>query len=268
MSLLWSQSMAWWNDEREHEYEGDDEYPLRDPEESLKDRGQRYVQQIVDQHGVHPEKAKVALRKVIKHHDEGHLYVSPTDYGFASQADQRDHYSHEMSAKLMDPKSWEGKKPTQVSLKQPIHATQNFIRPQSIAHNLFHPGQKQVWEEDAIGDPDYSPSDNPPDDDYEDYEDGPSPEEQALHGHARFLKRNNGKLELADGHHRVAADIALGKTHTNGVVIHEHELGQGGASKGNDPVAGHRKQMELEIAGEPHREQEYRDYYRKFHGVE
>lgn len=212
--------MPWWNNEREHEYEGDDEYPLRDPEESLKERGQRYAAQVAKAHGVPHEHAVKAIKRVLEDVPHGHG-SSPNYYGFASQDDQRTHYSMPQVRKLMDPKTWEGKPVTDIPIHE-VHATQTFLRPKSVAHNLFHPGQKQPWEDEAIGDPDYHPHENLPDDDSEpDYYD---PEQEKLHSVPRFVKNKYDEIEVADGHHRVAADILLGKTHSRGVMLHHSEL--------------------------------------------
>lgn len=222
MSLLWTQAMPWWNKDLDYEYESDEDYPIRDPEETLQERGARYRQQVVDNHGVAPEDAQRAIQHVVGHLDGGHRWKAPTDYGFASNGDQRSHYSMHMTAKLMDPSTWEGKPVQDISTDEPIHASQNFIRPQSIAHNLFHKGQKETWDDNAVGDPDYNPEHY--DDGDEEDEGDSTPEERALHDHARFVRRRNGRLEVADGHHRVGTDLLLGKPHTRGVIVHEDEL--------------------------------------------
>lgn len=211
-------SMPWWNNEREYEYEGDDEYPLRDPEEPLKERGQRYARQVAKAHGVPHEHAERALKHVLEDVPHGHS-VSPGFYGFDSQDDQRTHYSQPQIQKLMDPKTWKGKPVEDIPIHE-IHATQNFLRPKSVAHNLFHPGQKQPEEDEAIGDPDYHPDQNrDPEAHWHDW-----PEQDELHSVPRFVKNQYGEIEVADGHHRVAADKLLGKSHSRGVIIHHSEL--------------------------------------------
>ncbi|MFF7198176.1 hypothetical protein ACFZAM_31270 [Streptomyces sp. NPDC008079] len=216
---------AWWSRDRDFEHEGDDEYPLRDPHESMAQRRSRYISHVADAHHVDEKAATGALRHIVGHISSGSLFTSPTDHGFASDSDQAHHYSLSMSRKLMDPKTWEGRKPENIDLRQPLHATQNFIRPDSVAHNLFHPGSHEPTERSAVGDPDYKPSWD--DDSREESESGSesTPEEKALHNTARFMRRHNGRLEVVDGHHRVAADMLLGKTHTRGVMIHERDLG-------------------------------------------
>jgi hypothetical protein len=223
VSLLWTdaarhEAMPWWNGEREHEYEGDEKYPLRDPEEPLKERGQRYVRQVAEAHGVEHGAAQKAVKHVLEDVPHGHS-VSPGFYGFASQDDQRTHYSMPQIHKLMDPKTWEGKPVEDIPLDE-VHATQNFLRPKSVAHNLFHPGQKQPDEDEAVGDPDYHPDQNrDPEAHWHEY-----PDQEKLHSQARFVRNQYGEIEVADGHHRVAADMLLGKSHTRGVMIHHSEL--------------------------------------------
>jgi hypothetical protein len=222
VSLLWK-SAAWWNTDPDDV----DEYEegLRDPEETGKERGQRYVSHVVDRHNVSRTQAQTALRHVMRHHDSDAISQSPMDYGFASAGNQMGHYSPAMTRKLMDPKTWEGRPVQQVPLDQPLHASQNFIRPKSIAHNLFHPGKRQPdYQDEAVGDPDHDPD---WDRDEEESSEGESPQERELHKNVFFMKRKSGRMEVVDGHHRVATDMLLGKSHTPGIVIHEHELNQG-----------------------------------------
>lgn len=273
MSLLW-RTAAWWNNDRDYEYEGDDEYPLRDPNEHPKDRGQRYVSQIVDRHNVTRGAAEKALKHVLQHHDHSTIFKSPEDYGFASSANQMSHYSGDMIEKLMDPATWQGRKVQQVALHQPLHATQNFIRPKSIAHNLFHPGKKQPeYEEGAVGDPDVDPNDMQSDEDEWYEEGGETPEQRELHKNVFFMKRHNGRMEVVDGHHRVAADMLLGKSHTPGIVIHERELEGGRPYSYRNPTDPHgpkamRTTMNNMIKKQPENEQVYRDWFREKHGIE
>jgi hypothetical protein len=226
MSLLW-RTAAWWSRDPDemHEYEEG----LRDPEEPGKARGQRYVSQVVDRHNVDRGAAEKAIKHVLQHHQEGNdVGASPEEYGFATSAAQWKHYPMEMTQKLMDPKTWRGKKVEQVPLDQPIHATQNFIHPRAVAHNLFHPGKRTAEEGEAIGDPDYDPnwdSEQREESDREsDREFGLSPEERELRKNVFFMKRKSGRMEVVDGHHRVATDMLLGKSHTPGIVIHEKEI--------------------------------------------
>lgn len=213
---------AWWTTSRDHEHEGDDEYPLRDPNESMVDRRNRYIKQIGDAHGVDEPAATRALKHVFHHLHEGYGEESPTSYGFASAAhDRKGHYSIPMTRKIMDPETWKNSPVQDVSLHEPIHATQSYIKPSHVAHNLFHPGQKAPESEpEATGDPDYHPSWGQ----FEDDSGEASQAERDLENHARFVRRNDGRLEVGDGHHRVAADLLLGKSHTRGRIVHERDL--------------------------------------------
>lgn len=221
--------MVWWNtlpdDKHEYEHEYGDE--LRPAGETREGRAHRLLNLIKKNHGVSDEGARSGLKRVMTHlHDDDEQKRSPRDYGFASVVPGHHAWSNDQQNQLVDPKLWEGKKAQQVSLKQPIHASQEFIKPQLVAHNFFHPGKKaHESEPDSVGDPDVDPSEvremHGEDDDYEG---GPSHEQKALHDHSRFVQRNDGSMMLADGHHRVAADMILGKSHTPGVVIHEREL--------------------------------------------
>lgn len=213
---------AWWNASRDHDYEGDAQYPLRDPNESMVARRNRYIKHISDAHGVDEKAATGALKHVF--HSIDSVFAGPEDYGFASSANQNHHYPLDTAHKLMDPKTWEGHHEEHVDLRQPIHATQNFIKPDAVAHNLFHPGKRTASDGDAVGDPDYDPHWDSDFHHEEDEESDSTPEERALHGTARFMRRHNGRMEVVDGHHRVAADMLLGKTHTRGKVIHERDL--------------------------------------------
>lgn len=224
MSLLWTEashhkiSMPWWNNEREFEHEGDDEYPLRDPSESLRDRGQRYKQRVMENHGVGASVAQGAIQHVVKHLEDDSASKDPTEYGFASSSRAHDHWGPEMGMRLMDPHTWKGRVPQQVDLTEPIHASQDFVRPSSVAHNLFHPGKKQPEAEDeAVGDPDYDP-----DDTREEDESDHGGEDH--HSQVYFMRRNSGRMEVVDGHHRVATNLLLGKKKMQGVVIHENEI--------------------------------------------
>jgi hypothetical protein len=211
---------AWWNEEKDQEHEQDPDYPLRT--DKLKTRRNRYVSQIVDRHNVPRKAAYEAMMHVAGHLDSDYASVHPSDYGFASAPRRnREHYGPEMTSRLQDPETWRHRQVEQIPTDE-IHATQDFIRPSSVAHNLFWPGHRQPISDDETGDPDVEPEPEEPDihDDYE-YN---SADERELHRHAKFVERHDGRIELADGHHRVAADMLLGKKTTPGQIIHEREL--------------------------------------------
>jgi hypothetical protein len=212
---------AWHNDERDLEYE-QGEYPVRDPAEKIRTRRNRYVSQIVDRHNVTRKAAFGAMMHVAGHLEDNYATGHPTDYGFASApAFSRDHYGHEMTRRLQDPETWRNRPVEQVPTDE-IHASQHFIRPQSVAHNLFWPGHRQPLSDDETGDPDIEPEAEPHD--IEDDDEYSSADERELHRNAKFLTRHDGRIELVDGHHRVGADMILGKKTTPGQMIHEREL--------------------------------------------
>lgn len=228
MSLLWADAAAqqlarrtagWWNGQKDFEYEGEGEYSLRDPAESAAARRERHISQIVDRHNVSRKRAARALRTVSGHlggNDGG----QPTDYGFASNGSfSREHFTPGTYQKLADRRTWAGRPVVQVPTDE-IHASQHFIRHESVAHNLFWPGHREPEDYEATGDPDWEPESEHEREDLE----HETPEERELHRTAKFLVRRNGRVECVDGHHRVGADILLGKKTTPGQVIHEHEL--------------------------------------------
>lgn len=238
MGLLWVQAMPWWSGRPEHGYEKNhvpwwdeslslddinrlregEPTPLRDPSEEPSDRHTRHVNQVTQVHGVSPEAAHHAVEQVRGHLDQGVERSDPVDYGFASQKSQVDNYApHEMDA-IQNPRTWNDRAVENVPTKE-IHATQNFLRPASIAHNLFHPGkQEPAWEPEATGDPDYNPS-------WSRGQESDDVQDADPAGMVRFVRNDDGSVEVADGHHRVAADLLLGKSHTRGKVVPRRELG-------------------------------------------
>jgi hypothetical protein len=234
MSFLWADAAAhqiaaaWWNEEKDQEYEQDPDYPVRTGK--LRDRRNRYVSQIVDRHNVTRTAARAAMMHVAGHLEDNYATHHPADYGFASAPPfARDHYKGEMLRRLQDPETWRGRQVEQVPTDE-IHASQSFIRPSSVAHNLFWPGHRQPMSDDETGDPDLEPEAEPHDitEDYEYHQHDRSPQESAdqreLHRSAKFIERHTGRIECVDGHHRAAADMILGKKTTPGQLITEREL--------------------------------------------
>jgi hypothetical protein len=213
--------MAWWDHEIDHDYEEG----LRPEGETLRERGQRFVKQIATAHGVDEGVAQGAAKQIL-HHVQNDTQ-DPKAYGFSSASDSRhDHYPIPQARAIMDHRTWRGKRVQDVDLTGGVHATQNYLDADRVAHNLFHPSKKTPsYEQHATGDPDYDPDWDPDEDEGSGLEmDHDSVQNRELGSHTRFIRRDNGDLEVADGHHRVAADLMLGKTHTPGVVLHEHEL--------------------------------------------
>lgn len=233
MALLWADAAAhqleaaWWNAQREFEHEGDDEYPLRDPGESMSARRQRYVSHVVDQHNIPRSAARAALAHVTGHLKQNATYAHPSDYGFASAPGRTDDFEWGAGhlSKIMNPETWRHRPVTQVPTGE-IHASQNFIRPASVAHNMFYPGRKEPeGEEHAVGDPDADPADYGSD---EEREHDPLAkvvsDEDVLHGTAKFFQHRDGRMTCIDGHHRAGADMIMGKKTTPGQVLTEREL--------------------------------------------
>jgi hypothetical protein len=219
MSLLWKSSMSWWDERDEPE---DYEHDIRDVDEPNKQRGQRYLQKVLDNHGGQPQRAKKAIQHVVKRLDGDGIWGHPTEYGFDSVSRKRPHdliKDPDAGGRIYRPDVWEHRPVQAVPLDQGnMHATQDFIKHVSVAHNLFHAGKKQPYD-GVIGDPDYDPIQDEPDHDDDDAE----PDYQHLK-HPRFLKTGDGKMYTLDGHHRVATDLLLGKRTTYGRVVHEDEL--------------------------------------------
>jgi hypothetical protein len=202
--------------------------------ESMPDRRKRYISMIVDRHNVSRPAATRALKHVyqglsgdspfdsIRHYDPHERIRSVGGQG------NRDYYSHHEYETLNNPKTWAGRKVEQVPLDSGVHASQPWVRPKSMAHNLFHPGQREHPEEELVGDPDFGP-DNDRDMYGDEEEEGGSEltaEQRALHNVPKFVRRPDGSHEIVDGHHRAVTDALLGKKHTPGHVISQGELRQ------------------------------------------
>jgi hypothetical protein len=230
VSFLWAdaaahqlaeRTAAWYDDEHDQEHE-QGEYSVRPAGEKIKARRNRYTSQVVDRHNVPRKAAFEAMMHVTRHLEGGSAGQNPTDYGFASATRfSRDHYDHEMTKKLMDPETWRHRPVEQVPTDE-IHATQHFINPSSVAHNLFWPGHRQPVSDKETGDPDIEPEAEPHD--IEDDDEYSSSDERELHRNAKFMTRHDGRIECVDGHHRAGADIILGKKTTPGQMIHERDL--------------------------------------------
>lgn len=222
MSLLWTQAMAWYDDDREtdpnpHEfgdYRDKRPYDTRRPE---------LVEHIADAHDVPPDAADRALEKIENH--TGSRYAPAVHFGFSSHHDLGD--DPPRSAKF-----WSKAEVTDVPLKG-MKASQDWVRPASVAHNLFNPGSREPMDDETIGDPDYDPEWDDEfrreSDEYEDQErrqsGDPEPAETDL---PRFIRHSDGTHTCADGHHRVSVAILLGKKTIRGRVVDEHQYRSGG----------------------------------------
>lgn len=205
MSLTWVQAASqgkWWM----ARFGGD------------KEASDRHVQQIADAHGVSLPQAHKAYRAVTdmlrrSPHDHPATSVGftsqPKDHGWYEEnpiPDDHDIHDHD------GPERWAHLNPEQVDISRGVHATQPPMKPHMLAHNLFHPGKLIPTEEHLVGDPDHDP-------DIETHDaraeaDGT----EANSEQRRFYRPRNGKLYVADGHHRVAADLMLGKKQVSGLV--------------------------------------------------
>jgi hypothetical protein len=228
VTLLWmdaaihqvaEQASQRWNPAEEH-----DEYTPREPGEPFAARQRRHVSQVVDKHNVPRKDAARAIGHVRLHlEDEDHPSVNPTKYGFASADHREERWSGQWLKKMQDPATWKDKPVTRIPTDE-IHASQPFIRPRSVAHNLFWPGHKEPVSDEDTGDPDIHPGRDPGDED-DDHDDGLTDgERELLHGTAKFLDHGDGSYTCLDGHHRTGADMILGKKKTPGQVITENEL--------------------------------------------
>lgn len=218
MSLLWkaAANAGWW-DAR-----------MRADMPAMK----RHRQQIVDAHGVKDYQAGIALRPVYQAMSHGRLsQLKAKDAGFAS-APQEDENGElklpfDQDHPVWNEENWKHVPETQVSLKQPIHATQGTVSANKVAHNLFHPGKMSPPDyaggrgEQDIGDPDVDP------DSYS-HED----RSEALGAHPvsatpRFYRSKEGQMYVADGHHATAAALLLKKPHITGRVWDENNPPKG-----------------------------------------
>ncbi|MGN6635999.1 MAG: GNAT family N-acetyltransferase, partial [Oryzihumus sp.] len=193
-------------------------------EEDLTRRRGQYVQQVADAHHVSPAAAHRVIAQVAGDLDSDKAFTDGRKYGFASEPHgHRDVFSEQQIKHLMTPELWHGVPVTQVPTEG-IHATQNWLRPRTLAHNLFHPGKKLGQVDDEEGHPDFDPDDLPrEEEDYDDIDEGSRPRPD-LGEHVRYMRREDGRMQLLDGHHRAAIDIALGKKTTPGTVIDEAKL--------------------------------------------
>lgn len=184
--------------------------------EEMAARREDYIGRVMQGHGVDRENAVSALRQVSRDAGSDHAFADGRDYGFINDPGHHGDrfFTEKMIGHLNKPETWAGVPVTQVPTAE-IHASQNWLRPRTLAHNLFHPGKREPSEEES-GHPDIDPGD-----------DDPSWEQDQdlnMGKVSRFVRRADGRMQVADGHHRVATDMILGKAATPGKVIEEHEL--------------------------------------------
>lgn len=219
MSLLWTRAMAWHDDDRS-----------TDPEEVEADRDTRpyhqrrpeLVKHIALVHDVPEHAAGKALGVVERHlSSPGAIFANPRDYGFNGHVDS-EHLDNDhpgLMTNLRNHRAWRGMEPEKVPAHK-IVATQSWVRPSGIAHNLFHKGEKQPIYDTVEGDPDYDPNwDSDAHGEDEHWREKDAPGSTMLGKHARFFHDTaKDRYYLLDGHHRIGTDMLLGKSHVEGVV--------------------------------------------------
>jgi hypothetical protein len=220
MSLLWKSAMAWHDDDPETDPDGLGEVQGRRP---YYKRREDLVDHIADVHDVPRENADRALEKIENHIESGNLADS-SHFGFSGYASGQAR-ADAGGAEMRTPELWHRAHVADVPLKG-MKASQSWVRPSGVAHNLFHPGSRAPEEDGAEGDPDYNPEwDEDRHREIDDmvgsnYGEKPQPKTDL----PRFLKHTDGSYTCLDGHHRVSADLLLGKESIPGRVIHEKQL--------------------------------------------
>lgn len=181
----------------------------------------RHVQQIMNAHGVSRDQAQIAHGKLSDMLQRGQYGHRPTAFGFAStprtdaQGFMETHIPDDHDMKDYEgPTRWGHLDTQKVDLSRGVHSTQQEMDPHVVAHNLFHPGKLMPTEKHNIGNPDFNPDE----------------EDAASRAHADGVEVNSdrsrfyqpqgasGPTYAADGHHRIAADLLLGKKHADGLV--------------------------------------------------
>lgn len=218
MSLLWRTAMAWHDDDRENEPDQWEDFRDARPYSQRRDG---LVDQIADAHDVPRENADRALEKIENHSQS--IMADSKHFGFSDYVS--DARSHAGNAEMRTPELWHRAHVAQVPLKG-MKASQSWVRPSGVAHNLFHPGTRAPEEEGVEGDPDYNPEwdedRHRETDEMMSHEYGGKPQPKT--DLPRFLKHTDGSYTCLDGHHRVSADLLLGKESIPGRVIHEKQL--------------------------------------------
>src|SRR6185437_9187997 len=194
-------------------------------EQDSRARAERYVHQVAEKHDVGPEIARSALRHLSRDLDAGTPHVSARSYGFAEEphgfgVNDEFFKGDDRIRALNRPELWDHVPVTHVSTDE-IHASQNWVMPKLVAHNVFWPGKKTSGYDGDLGHPDLDPDDAP----QEDFSDVAESERHPdLGRHALMVRRRDGRLQVADGHNRVAADMLLAKETTPAKVIDEDDV--------------------------------------------
>lgn len=204
MSLLWVQ--AAWHDAQPGTEEWDEHGYGH---ESRDERRERYLQQVQTAHGVDRDTAHEAISRVARAMRGGGR-LSPVDAGFASQpAPPRKGVDLPEEVDFKD--AWDRAPVRHIDLSRGVHASQTFLHPRYLAHNLFHPGEVPPNEGDMVGHPDELSNDDPEDEDYQWHTDA---SENGPRDLPRVIRQTDGSYVVADGHHRLATELMLGKRTT------------------------------------------------------
>lgn len=192
----------------------------------------RHRQQVADAHGVKDYQAGIALRPIYQALSHSRLaQIKPKDAGFASapreNADGELELPFPHDHPLWEEDNWKHVPETQVNLKQPIHATQESVSANKVAHNLFHPGKMTPPDYEGqqgahdIGSPDVDP------DTYSHEERTNALQATPVTSSPRFYRSKAGQMYVADGHHATAAALMLKKSHITGRVWDDNNPPEG-----------------------------------------
>lgn len=192
----------------------------------------RYRGKIAKAHGVPGFRAGSAMTPVMEALHGNHFgEMKPEDVGFASHPHKDEDGADVLPWKddhpLNEEENWHHIPVTQVPIRRPIHATQDGVSADLVAHNLFHPGKVPPprfagsASEKDVGNPDVDPDSYT----HEDRQYAHNTSEATRT--PRFYKDEHGSMHVADGHHETAAAMMLGKTHIPGRVWDEKNPPEG-----------------------------------------
>lgn len=218
MSLLWKTAAnpGWW-DAR-----------MRADMPAMK----RHTKQVAEAHGVKDYQASIALRPIYQAMSHSRLsQIKPENAGFASSPKEDENgelkLPFDQDHPVWNEENWKHVPETQVNLRQPIHATQESVSANKVAHNLFHPGKMTPPDYEGqqgahdIGNPDVDP------DTYSHDARAEALGASDVSAKPRFYRSKTGQMYVADGHHATAAALLLKKPHITGRVWDENNPPEG-----------------------------------------
>lgn len=216
MSLLWTQAMAWYDDDRSDE----DEEMLGSVRDTrpYAERRPELVKHISFVHDVPETAADRALNVVESGLGKGQHFGHPVDdYRMAGvrprNAHNGDWWGKKISKGIYDARNWKEHGSVEAVPAQKLHAIQSWVRHTGVAHNLFHPGIKAPFQDGVEGDPDYDPDWDS--DSHAEFEHGygePDPSRDYDTASTHVYEDEHGRQHVIDGHHRAAAHAILGKS--------------------------------------------------------